>query len=235
MSYMKRARSLLIVAIILLSAVVWPGIVRADDSVLQTGIINVGGNVVWVRSGPGTQYQAVGQLANRATVTILEQVPGQAVYRGRPLWYRIGDGRYVYADLIRLSDSAAPAIPAPSAPAGAVKWIEVSLSQHTLVAWEGNTPALTTIVTLGKPATPTITGTFHIYAKYAYKTMSGPGYSLPNVPSTMFFYRGYAIHGAYWHDAWGQNLSHGCVNVNRTDAAWLFNWTPMGTRVVVHD
>jgi lipoprotein-anchoring transpeptidase ErfK/SrfK len=233
---MKGARALLIVVSILLTAFVVPSIVWADDSALQTGIVNVGGSFVWVRSGPGTTYQAVGRLARGATVTILEQVSGQAVYGGRALWYRLGDSRYVYADLVRLTSVAALPTPTPrSAPASAGKWIEVILSQHTLIAWEGNSQALTTIVTLGKPSTPTVKGTFRIYATYKSKTMSGSGYSLPNVPNIMFFYGGYAIHGTYWHESWGQNLSHGCVNVNLTDAAWLFDWTPMGTKVVVHN
>ncbi len=50
----------------------------------------------------------------------------------------------------------------------------------------------------------------------------------------MFFYAGYAIHGTYWHNNFGQNVSHGCVNVNLTDAAWLYAWTPLGTKVVIH-
>ena len=236
---MKGARALLIVVTILLAAFVLPGIVRADDSALQagqTGIVTVGGSFAWVRSGPGMTYPPVGQLARGATVTIAEQVSGQAVYGGRSLWYRIGDSRYVYADLVRLTSvNVLPTPTPPSAPVNAEKWIEVILSQHTLIAWEGGKPALTTIVTLGKPSTPTVKGTYRIYAKYKTKTMSGPGYTLPNVPNTMFFYGGYAIHGTYWHDSWGQNLSHGCVNVNLTDAAWLFDWTPMGTKVVVHN
>jgi lipoprotein-anchoring transpeptidase ErfK/SrfK len=236
---MKGVRALLIVVTILLTMFVLPGIVRADDSVRQTGqtgIVNVGGSFIWVRSGPGTTYQAVGRLGRGATVTVLEQVSGQAVYGGRSFWYRIGDNRYVYADLIKLTGGAALPTPLPQrAPASAEKWIEVILSQHTLIAWEGGSPALTAIVTLGKPSTPTVKGTYRIYAKYKNRTLSGPGYSLPDVPNSMFFYGGYAIHGTYWHDSWGQNLSHGCVNVNLTDAAWLFDWTPLGTKVVVHN
>ena len=64
--------------------------------------------------------------------------------------------------------------------------------------------------------------------------MSGPGYSVPNVPHTMFFFRGYSIHGTYWHNNFGTPMSHGCVNLNLTDAKWLYEWTPMGTKVVTH-
>ncbi|MGA9378208.1 MAG: L,D-transpeptidase, partial [Phormidium sp.] len=61
------------------------------------------------------------------------------------------------------------------------------------------------------------------------------GYDVPNVPHTMYFHRGYAIHGAYWHNRFGTPVSHGCINVAPNHAAWLFNWANVGTPVVVHD
>jgi len=81
---------------------------------------------------------------------------------------------------------------------------------------------------------PTIVGTYKIYVKYNSTLMSGPGYYLPNVPYVMYFYRGYGIHGTYWHSNFGVPMSHGCVNMRTADAQWLFNWAPVGTRVVTH-
>jgi hypothetical protein len=40
----------------------------------------------------------------------------------------------------------------------------------------------------------------------------------------MYFYRGYGLHGAYWHDGFGSGRSHGCVNLSPRDARWLFDW-----------
>ncbi|OQA18217.1 MAG: putative L,D-transpeptidase YciB precursor [Chloroflexi bacterium ADurb.Bin360] len=77
-------------------------------------------------------------------------------------------------------------------------------------------------------------GTFSIYVKYLATPMSGPGYYLPNVPHTMYFYRGYAIHGAYWHNNFGTPMSHGCVNLSLPDAEWFYNFAPVGTKVVSH-
>lgn len=113
------------------------------------------------------------------------------------------------------------------------RWIEVILSQRLLLAHVGNKVVFQTIVSIGKPSTPTVKGTFRIYTKLRSTRMRGPGYNLPNVPSTMYFYRGYAIHGAYWVKKFGTMVSHGCVNVNLADAAWLFNWASVGTRVVI--
>ena len=114
------------------------------------------------------------------------------------------------------------------------KWIEVDLSSQTLTAYAGNTPVYSAVVSTGLPRTPTVTGEYRIYAKYRSAPMSGPGYYLPNVPYIMYFYRGYALHGTYWHNNFGQPMSHGCVNLQTSDAEWLYNWAPVGTLVRIH-
>ncbi len=56
-------------------------------------------------------------------------------------------------------------------------------------------------------------------------------YFLEDVPWTMYFNRDFALHGAYWHDRFGIQHSHGCVNLSLADAKWLFEWTvPTSTR-----
>jgi len=124
--------------------------------------------------------------------------------------------------------------PQPNPPAGGIKWIDIDLSEQRLRAYQGNTIVLSSLVSTGRAPYYTVTGRFRIRSKLRYQAMSGPGYYLPNVPHVMYFYRGYAIHGAYWHNLFGTPTSHGCVNMNLTDAAWLYNWTPIGTLVVVH-
>ncbi len=114
------------------------------------------------------------------------------------------------------------------------RWIEVNLSQQTLYAWEGDTLIGSFLVSTGVAQFPTVTGRFHIYVKYLYTDMAGVGYYLPNVPYTMYFYKGYGIHGTYWHHNFGHPMSHGCVNLRTSDAEWLFNWASVGTLVNVH-
>lgn len=227
---MKRAVHLIALAALLMIAFVCPPIVSGDASESAAGVVTAG-SFAWVRSGPGTQYGLVAKLSKGARVTILESVAGQTYSRGNPTWYRVGDGRYVYSGLVRL---VIPANPPPILQPSGAKWIEVILSEYRLIAWEGNTAVLTTTVAIGLPQTPTVTGTFHIYSKYESKDLSGPGYHRVGVPHVMFFYKGYAIHGAYWHNDWGTTISHGCVNVNLADAGWLYDWAPSGTKVVVH-
>jgi lipoprotein-anchoring transpeptidase ErfK/SrfK len=114
------------------------------------------------------------------------------------------------------------------------KWIEVDLSQQRLYAHEGQNTVMTAVVSTGTRWYPTVTGRFHVYAKYRAVRMTGPGYDLPNVPWTMFFYGGYAIHGTYWHRNFGTPMSHGCVNMTIGEAKQLYEWAPHGTLVVVH-
>jgi LysM repeat protein len=117
---------------------------------------------------------------------------------------------------------------------GGAKWIDVDLSSQTVRAYQGNSVLRSMVVSTGIARYPTPPGQYRIYAKYPSTTMSGPGYYLPGVPHAMYFYRGYALHGTYWHSNFGTPMSHGCINLTRADAAWLYSWAPVGTLVVIH-
>jgi lipoprotein-anchoring transpeptidase ErfK/SrfK len=117
---------------------------------------------------------------------------------------------------------------------GSGRWIDVDLTHQMVYAYEGNTLVNSFVVSTGTWQHPTVTGQYHVYVKFRYKDMSGPGYYLPNVPFTMFFYQGYAIHGTYWHSNFGTPMSHGCVNLSIPDSEWVYNWASVGTLVNVH-
>jgi len=121
--------------------------------------------------------------------------------------------------------------PAAARPA---KWIEVVLASQMIYAWQDGRVVLSSRISSGLPRTPTVRGNFRIYVKYVSTRMRGPGYNLPNVPYTMYFYRGYAIHGAYWHNNFGRPMSHGCVNLPVSFSGQLFGWAPVGTLVYIH-
>jgi lipoprotein-anchoring transpeptidase ErfK/SrfK len=122
----------------------------------------------------------------------------------------------------------------PSELADEGRWIDVNLSAQRVTAFEGAEPVNEFIVSTGTSAHPTVSGQFRIYIKLRSSAMSGPGYYLPGVPFTMYFYKGYALHGTYWHSNFGVPMSHGCVNFRTSDAEWLFNWASVGTLVNVH-
>jgi len=93
---------------------------------------------------------------------------------------------------------------------------------------------MTTLVSTGAQDTPTLRGVFRIYRKLDSQRMRGRDYDLPDVPYVMYFKGSYAMHGTYWHNNFGQPMSHGCVNIPTGKAAWLYDWAPQGTVVVVH-
>lgn len=107
------------------------------------------------------------------------------------------------------------------------KHIYVDLSTQTLEAFQGNSLILKTFVSTGK-WDPTPIGNFYIWEKLLSTRMAGgqgaDAYDLPNVPYVMYFYEGYGLHGAYWHDNFGHPMSHGCVNLRQIDARTLYNW-----------
>jgi len=142
------------------------------------------------------------------------------------------------------------------------RWIEVDLSEQKLKAWEGNDLYLETSVSTGLPWWPTPTGEFRIWIKLrATKMEGGSGeyyYYLPNVPYVMFIensntpsWRGYGLHGTYWHNDFGTQRSHGCVNLPTPVARDLYYWASPslvnskwvarstndnpGTKVVIHE
>ncbi len=136
------------------------------------------------------------------------------------------------------------------------RWIEIDLSEQKLYAHEEDRIVYEFLISSGKWA-PTPTGEFRIWIKLRYAKMSGGSralrtyYYLPNVPYIQYFYKGYGLHGVYWHNNFGQPMSHGCVNLAIPDAEKLFYWTsPVvsegknmavptkdhpGTKLIIHD
>lgn len=116
------------------------------------------------------------------------------------------------------------------------KWIDVSIFRQSLTAYEGTTPVYVTLVSTGVGGTgdpeethATAQGIFKVYEKHLSVTMDGhessDAFDLRDVPFVQYFHKGYALHGAYWHDDFGRTHSHGCINLSPADAAWLFRWT----------
>lgn len=170
----------------------------------------------------------------------------------------IFNGQVVRAAPPRVEPATAPRVLGAQTAAKAEKWIEVDLSDQRLTTWEGKKKLKDYPVSTGLPGTPTVKGEFWVWRKVlsqAYRggsRLNGTYYYLPNVPYSLFFHQGYAIHGAYWHNDFGiRPRSHGCVNMRNEDAKEVYDWaTPTmpagftafnaeasnpGTRIVIHD
>lgn len=164
-------------------------------------------------------------------------------------WLQIAQANNIYdADLVNVGEElmipggsvlenaefsfvTAPA--APPARIGTGKEIIVDLSDQRTYAYEDGKLVRNILSSTGLPATPTVQGSFRIQRKYVSQTMTGPNYYLPDVPYVMYFYAGYALHGTYWHNNFGNQMSHGCVNLPTPEAGWFYDWTEIGTPVYV--
>ncbi len=113
------------------------------------------------------------------------------------------------------------------------RWIVVDRAARSLTLVENGAPLFTTYVALGEAGRETPNGEYSTFLKYRADDMTStsvPGatdfYDLPNVPFTQYYKDGgFAIHGTYWHDLYGTDQSHGCINVTATDGAYLFDMT----------
>ncbi len=188
------------------------------------------------------------------------ELTGQATDLGGTHYLETSDGTWIKANQVRVTEPG-------EAPAGLgpdERWIDVDLSTQTLVAFVGTKPVYATLISIGKESKDkdkdhrTPTGEFRIREKHLTTTMDGDGtaagdlpYSIEDVPYVEYFYRAYALHGAFWHSNYGVQMSHGCVNLSPLDAKWLFFFTSpdfragfhgmwarpegSGTRVIIHD
>jgi hypothetical protein len=155
--------------------------------------------------------------------TFLDAI-GEPVTAGGDTLYPIGDGVHLRANDVGLVVIAAP----PDEVTGDdERWLDVDLSEQTLVAYEGATPVRATMVSTARTATPT--GVFHIYKKRAVSFMKSKPehrnkYNL-DTPWVMTLKGRIAMHAVYWHDEFGTARSHGCVNLAPQDAKWIWDWT----------
>jgi L,D-transpeptidase catalytic domain len=140
-------------------------------------------------------------------------------------FYRIGKCKWIK------SRQVAAAFPTP-VPPGVKKgdqWLDINLMRQTIVLYEGRTPLFTTIISTGKGGHATKHGIFRSWWKNPETDMknevgANDKYLASSVPWTLFFWKGQALHGAYWHDDFGKKKSHGCINLSPKDARFIYEW-----------
>jgi lipoprotein-anchoring transpeptidase ErfK/SrfK len=143
------------------------------------------------------------------------------------------------------------------------KLIDVNVKRKTLVAFEGDKPVYAALISPGKRSRKrskdhrTKLGKWRIREKHVTTTMDGDGtagdmpYFIEDVPYVQYYDGSYALHGAFWHNNFGREQSHGCVNLSPADSKHLFFWSDppvprgwhgvwssdkrKGTMVVVHE
>jgi lipoprotein-anchoring transpeptidase ErfK/SrfK len=96
-------------------------------------------------------------------------------------------------------------------------------------------------VSLGKPKTPSSTGTMVIMSKeestiFDTRATDGPnGYRIQIAYALRLTWKGQYIHSAPWsvRDQGVRNVSHGCVNLAPANALWVYQQTMVGDPVTV--
>ncbi len=140
-------------------------------------------------------------------------------------WHMIGPDQWISGEYV-----AALKMPTrPDKVSG--HWIALDLTEQTIMALDNDTPLFATLVSAAWSGYGvTREGLFHIYARTKSTIFRGPPwakvpeYILDHVPDVMFFDGNIGLHGAYWHDFFGFQRTHGCVNIPVGDAHWLWNW-----------
>jgi hypothetical protein len=190
-----------------------------------------------IRSGPGTSFAVNRSWAAGRRVLVY----GQALAANGETWYQVGHypepDLYIWSGYVKF---VAPLQVAAAKHPG--RWVDVNLTQQTLIAFDGGQPVMLVQISSGRKGHETTVGSWRIYWRLEKQDMDGgddtPGnryYNLKDVPWIQYFQQsGEALHGAYWHDNFGTPMSHGCVNLSDQNALWLYRWAALGTFVEVH-
>jgi lipoprotein-anchoring transpeptidase ErfK/SrfK len=161
---------------------------------------------------------------------------GKTLYRVNPNYYGGVDMLWAAAEAFRPISNAELE---PINPQAEDKRIIVDVTYQTLSCYEESREVYFCRVSsgakfdmFGNPvdAWATPLGQYRISVKYMSLQMSGgttgAGYDLPGIGWTSIFATGgVAIHSTFWHNNYGDAMSHGCVNITPEDAKWIFRWS----------
>ncbi len=186
-------------------------------------------NTVPVSAGPGAPPAGDAPYAGRYQT--FQRLGVERV--GEWDWYEIAPGQWLEQRNVALVQPAPPAGAPPDV-------IAVDTYEQTLGVYRGGQLVFATLISSGSRAFPTRPGTFQIWARFTTGRMTGAYfddrrdyYFLEDVPWILYYDGDRALHGAYWHDRFGTQSSHGCVNLSPRDARWLFEFARGGDTVVI--
>lgn len=185
----------------------------------------LGKTLAFVRSKHARLYDERGRALGEPRPgrhTFLGEV-GAPVRRRGKTFYPVGAGKYLRDKHISLVQAVAR----PGEVGEGERWIDVSLAQQTLVAYEGDVPVFATLVSTSRGATPP--GVYRIEKKRAFGRLRAmPEFRRQwdvHVPWVMTLKDRLAMHVAYWHEEFGRPFSAGCVNLSPLDAKWVWDFT----------
>lgn len=138
------------------------------------------------------------------------------------------------------------------------KAVIVSLSEQAMRVYNNGKLVNAFLVTTGRPDKPSIPGTWWVEGKQSPTVFkAGVPQSDPNwYPDTPINYAmqyhsgGYFLHDSWWRNDYGPGTnyphadssgdsfssqgSHGCVNLSKDDAGWLYNFVELYTPIIIY-
>lgn len=136
--------------------------------------------------------------------------------------------------------------------------VVISLGEQALRVYNRGRLIKAFQVTTGRPEKPSLPGAWSVESKQAptiFKSDEPPGspYWYPDTPisyAMLYHSGGYFLHDSWWRDNYGFGTqfphvdsggdsfsfdgSHGCVNLSTSNAAWLYAFVGIATRVVIY-
>ncbi len=154
-------------------------------------------------------------------------------------WYEVLEDFYRESYFVKASDlrvipleeitTLSPGIPAQE------KRIEVRLADQLVVAYEGDQQVQLFRCSAGitkNYVSLTPTGDFTTdYKRPSRHMIDGNDhhmntFNLPGIPWISYIdQNGVSFHGTYWHNNFGEPMSHGCINLSPLAAKWIYRWT----------
>lgn len=119
--------------------------------------------------------------------------------------------------------------------------IEVNVTTQKLTLKENGRVVDSWLVSTGLAGADTELGRHKVFAHVREQTMrgrnaaTGVSYDIPNVQYAMYFNGDQAFHGVHWRDNWGERGSAGCVGMSNERAKQLYEWSPDGIDILVHE
>ena len=116
--------------------------------------------------------------------------------------------------------------------------VAVNTGNQTVSLHQNGSDTFQTEIVSGKDTSPTDLGVFAVYAKAKDTWLTGADYSA-HVNYWMPYNGGEGLHDATWRSSFGgeiyhENGSHGCVNMELSDAAYVYDQVQVGTPVLVY-
>jgi hypothetical protein len=170
-----------------------------DAFTIWHGVVRQGG--AYRRAAPSSGAEIIEELEPGTPIRVDRWVGGSMLYPDVITWAVVDPedgGGYIFGgSLAGILPPEAP--PPPAAMEGSAgTWIDVNLTLNVVTAYQDGAPVRSMLTSPGRPGYETDTGLFSVRSKLLSQTMTGPDYSVPNVPHVQYFYGAEALHGRYW-------------------------------------